>query len=112
MMNLEAIKRVTINDFSEYEPEKGNNGGCYGFWTMYSRENLESDTWQKSYGTTADMEYCPVCGDFANHYDGDEDCYSCGDFETVTTQELKEIIASFEREHMDDDDYFVKYKVV
>lgn len=71
---------MTFNNFSEYDSEKCNNGGCYGFWTDYNQ--IENHNWQVSYGTTADFEYCPCCG---SHYDYDLDCYSCGDFEIVTT---------------------------
>lgn len=35
--NLNGIKRVRFNDYSEYESGKSNNGGCYGFWTDYDR---------------------------------------------------------------------------
>ena len=91
---LENVKKVRFNDFSEYDSEKCNNGGCYGFWTDYSR--LENGNWEISYGTTADMEFCPCCGSFGDHYDYGEEEYSCGEFETITTQELLERINSFE----------------
>lgn len=91
---LENVKKVRFNDFSEYDSEKCNNGGCYGFWTDYSR--LENGNWLISYGTTADFDYCPCCGSFGDHYDYDEEDYSCGDFETITTEELLERINSFE----------------
>lgn len=91
---LENVKKVRFNDFSEYDSEKCNNGGCYGFWTDYSR--LENGNWEISYGTTADFDYCPCCGSFGDHYDHDEEDYSCGEFETITTEELLERINSFE----------------
>lgn len=28
-------KKITINDYSNYEPEKCSDGGAYGFWTEY-----------------------------------------------------------------------------
>ena len=34
---LENVKKVRFNDFSEYDSEKCNDGGSYGFWTDYSR---------------------------------------------------------------------------
>lgn len=91
---LENVKKVRFNDFSEYDSEKCSNGGSYGFWTDYS--HLENGNWEISYGTTADMEFCPCCGSFGDHYDYGEEEYSCGDFETVTTDELLEKINSFE----------------
>ena len=91
---LENVKKVRFNDFSEYDSEKCSNGGSYGFWTDYS--HLENGNWEISYGTTADMEFCTCCGSFGDHYDYDKEEYSCGDFETVTTDELLEKINSFE----------------
>lgn len=91
---LENVKKVRFNDFSEYDSEKCSDGGSYGFWTDYSC--LENGNWEISYGTTADMEFCPCCGSFGDHYDYDKEEYSCGDFETVTTDELLEKINSFE----------------
>lgn len=91
---LGNVKRVRFNDFSEYDSEKCNDGGGYGFWTDYNC--LENGNWEISYGTTADMEFCPCCGSFGDHYDYDKEEYSCGDFETVTTDELLEKVNSFE----------------
>lgn len=101
---LEKVKKVRFNDFSEYDSEKCNNGGCYGFWTDYSL--LKNGSWEISYGTTADMEFCPCCGSFGNHYDYDEEKYSCGDFETVTTDELLETINNFEEK----DGEYIEFK--
>lgn len=106
--NLNGIKRVRFNDYSEYESGKSNNGGCYGFWTDYDR--LENGKWEVSYGTTADFDYCPVCGSFNNHYEGDDcwynSCYSCGEFKTVTETELLKLINDFE----ETDDEYIEYK--
>lgn len=95
---LENVKKVRFNDYLNYDPEKCNDGGSYGFWTDYS--HLENGNWEISYGTTADMEFCPCCGSFGDHYDYGEEEYSCGDFETVTTDELLEKINSFEENAM------------
>lgn len=93
--NLDGIKRIRMNDFSEYDSEKCRNGGCYGFWTDYDRVK---DGWEISYGTTSDLEYCPVCGCFNNHYVGDEECeYSCGEYEIISDEELLNRIKSFEK---------------
>lgn len=32
-INLDGIKKVRFNDFSDYESGKCNNGGKYGYWT-------------------------------------------------------------------------------
>ena len=88
--NLKNISRVRFNDYTEYDSGKCSNGGCYGFWIDYNK--LPNEKWEVSYGTTADFPYCPCCGSFNEHYEGDEACYesgySCGDFETVTEAEL------------------------
>lgn len=93
--NLDGISRVRFNDYSEYNSDKCNNGGCYGFWTDYDR--TESG-WLVSYGTTADFDYCPVCGSFNNHYVGDDDEeYSCGEYEIIPEEELLNKIENFEK---------------
>lgn len=109
MKNLDNIKRVRLNDYSEYRDGKSNNGGCYGFRTDYSRVE---NGWEVSYGTTADFPYCPCCGQFNEHYDYESEEYTCGDFEIISTEELKRIIRSFEVEHSEDDDYSIEYKGV
>ena len=50
---LNGVARVRFCDYSQYESEKSSNGGCYGFWTDYTRQ--EDGNWEVSYGTTADF---------------------------------------------------------
>lgn len=102
--NLNNIKRVRFCDYTEYDSEKCNNGGCYGFWTDYNR--LENGNWEVSYGTTADFPYCPCCGSFNEHYDYDEEEYTCGDFETISESELLDRINNF----TETDDEYIEYK--
>ena len=97
--NLDGIKRVRFNDFSEYESNKSNNGGCYGFWTDYNR--MENGNWEVSYGTTADFDFCPCCGDFHSY---NED--SCGDCAQITESELLKLINDFE----ETEDEYIEYK--
>lgn len=95
--SLDGIKKITFNDYGNYSPELYNDGGAYGFWTNYT--NLLNGEWEVSYGTTADFNYCPVCGCFEDHYKGDAcDCisgYECGDFDTIKTDELLNLINNF-----------------
>lgn len=98
-MTLEGIKSVRLNNYTEYDSEKCNNGGCYGFfWTDYTR--LDDGRWKVSYGTTADIKYCPCCGMFGDHYEDDDSCYesgySCGEFDMITEKQLLQIIENFE----------------
>lgn len=103
-INLDGINRVRFNDYTEYNSEKSNNGGCYGFWTDYNR--LESGLFEVSHHTTADFDFCPVCGSFNDHYIGEDDEeYSCGVFETVTEEELLNLINDFE----ETDDCYIEY---
>ena len=97
--NLEGINRIRFNDFTEYETGKSSNGGCYGFWTDYNR--LENGLFEVSHGTTADFEYCPVCGDFHSY---DEE--TCGEYQTVTESELLKLINVFK----ETEDCFIECK--
>ena len=81
--SLEGIQRVRFNDFSEYESEKSANGGSSGFWTDYTR--LENGRWEASYGTTAEFDFCPVCGSFDDHR-LEDGTYECGEFQTVSEE--------------------------
>ena len=105
--NLDGIEKVKFFDYSEYDSEKCNDGGCYGFWTEYIR--ISDGRWEATHGTTADFVYCPVCGSFSDHYDGGDSVfdsgYSCGEFSTVTTEELLKFINEFE----ETDDQYIKY---
>lgn len=108
-VNLDGISRVRFCDYTEYNSEKCNNGGCYGFWKDYNR--TEAGLFEVSYGTTADFEYCPCCGSFNNHNaseDNDifESGYTCGEFGTVTESELLELINGFD----ETEDEFIEYK--
>lgn len=85
--SLKGIQRVRFNDFMEYESGKSSNGGAYGFWTDYTR--LENGMWKISYGTTADLDFCPVCGVFGDHK-LEDGTYECGDFQLIGEKELIE----------------------
>lgn len=107
-MNWKNIKKIRLNDFSEYEAGKCNNGGCYGFWTDYFR--LDSGLFEAVYRTTADFDYCPVCGSFNSHYQGEDSYYesefSCGEFKTVTEAEMLNLINNFE----ETEDCYIEYE--
>lgn len=91
---LDGIKKVIFFDDTEYVYEKSNDGGCYSFWEEYY--NIGGGKWQLRCGTSADFEYCPVCGSFENHYNYDNEKYNCGDFEVITESELLKRINNFE----------------
>lgn len=108
-----TVKVVRLSDDSEYDSELCRNGGAYGFWTDYNR--MEDGRWYISYGTTADFEFCPVCGSFNNHYCGDDEAdeafghdsgYSCGEYEVITETELIAVINEF----VEDEDHYITYR--
>lgn len=98
--SLKGIQRVRFNNFTEYEFGKS---GAYGFWTDYTR--LENGMWEISYGTTADLDFCPVCGVFGNHQ-LEDGTYECGDFQLIGEKELIEKINKF----VETNDEFFDYK--
>ncbi len=84
-------KRVR-EDFSNYEPGKGSDGGRYGFWTI-RKWYKDVESW-KTFTidfkrTTAQVSYCEMCGSFrptrvvgicdesGNIFDHMEVCQSC-----------------------------------
>lgn len=112
-ITFDTCNTVRLSDYSDYKSDKCNNGGCYGFWTDYSR--LENGKWELSFHTTADFDYCPCCGSFNDHHvwSDEDDIYdsgfSCGKFETISTEELVNIINEFEKQHGNDDNYSIEY---
>ena len=70
-------------DYSNYDSQRCNNGGAYGFWTNLNRE--DSGLYYISLHTTADFEYCEACGSFSGH-----DPEACGfDYIDLRTKEQK-----------------------
>ena len=104
--NLNNIESVKFCDYTSYDPDKCHDGGSYAFYKDYRRD--DNGKWYAVYSTTADFDYCPCCGIFSDHYDEDyESGYSCGEFETVTDEELLDIINSFE----ETEDEYIELKV-
>ncbi len=50
---------------------------------------FEKRMWEVSYGTTAEFDFCPVCGSFDDHR-LEDGTYECGEFQTVSEEELIE----------------------
>ena len=102
----ENVKIVRFNDFSDYESGLCNNGGHYGFWTDYTR--LPDGRWERSFGTTADFQFCPCCGSFGNHYCQDDNGdyeFTCGNYDIVSEGELLTEIHQFQ----ESDDRYIEY---
>ena len=103
---LKDVNKITIHDLTSYDPDRCSTGGNYAFYTIYTR--VDDDMFEVSYDTTAEFDYCPVCGSFNNHrlYDDQYDFlgYKCGRFETITSKELYDILNAVEEA----DDYYIR----
>ena len=96
--SLKNVKKVFLNDYSDYDSEHCNNGGGYGFWEQYTRE--PDGTYLQTFGTTADFDFCECCGTFGNHsatidYDPYDSGYTCGDFQYLSERELLKLINNY-----------------
>lgn len=100
---------IEFQDWSEYEPDKSSNGGCYRFSKHYYY-NKDSDLWELQYETSADMEYCPICGHFGNHEEYDDDTfigYSCGSAKIISSTKMIQTVISFMLNYKDDTDHIM-----
>ena len=59
--NYKKAKAIIFSDYSEYEEGKSNNGGCYGYTTVFEKVP-NKDIWYKKEYTTG--EFCPYCRSF------------------------------------------------
>lgn len=104
---------VEFQDWSQYEEGKSSNGGCYMFSEHYYYSE-QSDLWHKEYETSADFEYCPVCGRFENHmkYNEDESFagYSCGRYTVISAVKLINIVIQFMLDYWDDEKHVMIVK--
>ncbi len=92
LKELERFKKVTIYDFSDYEPEKSHDGGGYGFWTNFNRVDKN---WEVTYGTTADFDFCPYCGNWG-------DSCGCDEPQIISSSDLLIEISSFRETETND----------
>lgn len=59
--NYKNARSIIVSDYSEYKEGKSNNGGCYGFDTVYKKVP-NKDIWHATEYTTG--EFCPYCHSF------------------------------------------------
>lgn len=85
-----ARSTVAITDYSDYDANNCINGGSYSFTTYYHR--LPRAMWEVSYGTSAEFDYCPRCGNFGNHYDDRIEDYCCSEQKVISTGEVEKAI--------------------
>lgn len=99
---LNNIKKVIFYDYTNYKEDTCSNGGNYGFWTAYikQRNRKQKGLWRMKFGTTADFEYCSICGCFGD---------SCGctkkDIQYISESELIKRINEFE----ENEDEWIEY---
>jgi len=80
-------KVISLCDFSNFERENCNDGGRYGFKTIF--ELLPSGEYKVSYKTTSHMEFCDKCG-------GWHDPRTCPqERETISKQEVVARVETF-----------------
>ena len=65
---IESRGLVRVHDDEHMEAGRCNNGGHYGFWTVY---RFNGRWWEVSHHTTAEFDYCPRCGKFGGHWEWD-----------------------------------------
>lgn len=104
-----TISEVILQDWSQYIDEKSSNGGGYYFGAHYYYEP-EENMWLKQYETSADMEFCPVCGMFGDHEEYDEETgefigYTCREPEYYRSCAMIRIIVKFMLKHANDMNY-------
>lgn len=57
--------KFKILDYTHYDPAKCRNGGAYGYEEIF--EVKAGEAVNGYHWTTADFEYCPLCGRFERH---------------------------------------------
>ena len=86
------IKTVIISDYTDYVAGKSNTGGCYAWYTTYKNEG--DSTFSVHYGTSADFEFCSMCGDFGH---SEEACHRAY-YEIVDTDDvLRDVLRTLKK---------------
>lgn len=86
----DSTKIITLTDDSQYDDRFSRNGGAYRYFTTYTRMEKGGDQWEEYFGNSSDF------------FEEDND-----NPRTVSTNELKRIISDFNKQHRDNDDYYV-----
>ena len=61
LKDYKKAKAIIFSDYSEYEPSKSRNGGCYGFEVAFTKMP-NANFWHREETTTG--EFCPYCRRF------------------------------------------------
>ena len=73
---IASAARITLRDYSNYDPDKCHDGGSYKTGVTFIRH---ADGWERREYTSGD--YCPYCGSF-------DCCGSCEEAEAAQAERL------------------------
>ncbi len=92
------LKSITVDDYSDYEEGYGNDGGGYGYFTIFRPEGRGK--WSISYSSTADFDMCPICGSFGGCFCSEDD------YEIISEKEMVgRLEADLENVHLNYEDW-------
>lgn len=58
---------IIINDYREYDEKNCTTGGNYAYFTKYVK--VDNNEWKVYHSTTAEFDYCSICGTFGHTSD-------------------------------------------
>lgn len=92
--------KYVLNDMSNYEAGMANDGGKYGFSTVFTE--VANNLYKVSYHTTSHLDYCSKCGEW-------HDERTCNkDYEIISGKEVRKKVNDFTELYHDDDRCFVE----
>lgn len=91
--NIKNVNTIRVYDDLEYDPELGNNGGAYRYWTKYTR--TADNVWEITDHTSG--EFCLYCGSW-------ECSGECSEPEHISTNKLVEFLNNF----VEDGEHFIE----
>lgn len=90
---------IILDDYSDYQENTCHTGGNYGFTDRLVKDG---ECFRVEHSTTADFPFCPVCGEFEDHwfYDKESDGpkYSCGDFKKISLNRAVFLVKNYKKQ--------------
>lgn len=90
---------IILDDYSDYQENTCHTGGNYGFTDRLVKDG---ECFRVEHSTTADFSFCPVCGEFEDHwfYDKESDGpkYSCGDFKKISLNRAVFLVKNYKKQ--------------
>ena len=84
---IASAARITVRDYSNYDPDKCHDGGSYKTGVTFIRH---PDGWERQEYTSGD--YCPYCGSF-------DCCGNCEEAEAAAEERLTDAEVMDEVDH-------------